>query len=151
MRLLADISTVVLPKRRVWVNIESLLFVKELPISFTLCKRVQLWLLNKVTREKKKSHLLQYQRQKQRGLRVSWKLCLNLSSCKWRRPRHGIVRYLIPLQLRQLKTLFWNRLINNNKFFSKIPRLAALRRLGSNLFHSITMEKIFEKVIFTIK
>ena len=47
-------SAVVLPKRRVWVNIESLVFVKELPISFFLCKRVQLWLLNKVTREKKK-------------------------------------------------------------------------------------------------
>ena len=53
MRLLADISTVVLPKRRVWVNIESLFVVKELPTSFTLCKRVQLWLLNNVTREKK--------------------------------------------------------------------------------------------------
>ena len=150
MRLLADISTVVLPKRRVWVNIESLLFVKELPISFTLCKRVQLWLLNKVTREKK-MHICFNIKAKNKEDSVSWKLCLNLCWRKWHRPRHGIVRYLIPLRLRQLKTLFWNGLINNNKFFSKIPRLTALRRLGSNLFHSITMEKFFEKVIFTIK
>ena len=50
------------------------------------------------------------------------------------------MRYLIPLQLWQLKTFFGNDLINFNKFFLKTLRLVALRRLGSNLFHSITVD-----------
>ena len=50
------------------------------------------------------------------------------------------MRYLIPLQLWQLNTLFGDGLINFNKFFLKTLRLAALRRLGSNLFHSITVD-----------
>ena len=45
-----------------------------------------------------------------------WKLCLNLCSRKWLRPRCSLVRYLIPLQLLQLNTLFWDGLINFTKF-----------------------------------
>ena len=50
------------------------------------------------------------------------------------------MRYLIPLQLWQLKTLFGNRLINFNNFFLKTLKLAALRRLGSSLFHSMIVD-----------
>ena len=50
------------------------------------------------------------------------------------------MRYLIPLELWQLKTLFGNGLININEFILKTLRLAGLRRLGSSLFHSITVD-----------
>ena len=64
------------------------------------------------------------------------------------------MRYLIPLELWQLKTLFGNGLININEFILKTLRLAGLRRLGSSLFHSITVDgkkRIFEKVMFSMK
>ena len=50
------------------------------------------------------------------------------------------MRYLIPLQLWQLNTLFGDGLINFNKFFLKPIRLAGLRGLGSNLFRSRTVD-----------
>ena len=43
----ADVSKEALPKRRIWVRIESLVFVRELSISLTVLKRVRLWLVNK--------------------------------------------------------------------------------------------------------
>ena len=76
----------------------------------------------------------------QNGSIVSWKLCLNLCSRKWCRSRHSLKRYLIPSQLRQIKTLFGDRPINDNKLFCKTPRLAELRRLGSNLLHSVAVD-----------
>ena len=81
--------------------------------------------------------------QEQNGFRVSWKLCLNFCSCKWftlSLVRRSLVRYLIPLQLWKLNTLFVDGLINVNKLFLKTLRPAALRRLGSNLFHSIAVD-----------
>ena len=42
MRVFANISKEALLKKRIWVNIESLVFIKELST-----KRVHLWLLNK--------------------------------------------------------------------------------------------------------
>ena len=46
----------------------------------------------------------------------------------------------------------WLKFLNFNKFFLKTLRLAALRRLGSNMFHSITLDgKKFEKVMFSVK
>ena len=50
--MFADESKEALPKRRIWVNIESLVFVKELSISLTVLKRVSLWLVNKGSKEK---------------------------------------------------------------------------------------------------
>ena len=44
------------------------------------------------------------------------------------------------LQLQQLNTLFGDGLINFNKFFLKTIRLAGLRGLRSNLFHSRTVD-----------
>ena len=50
------------------------------------------------------------------------------------------MRHLIPLQLWQLNSLFGDGLINFNKFFLKVLRLVTLRRLGSNLFHAMTVD-----------
>ena len=63
------------------------------------------------------------------------------------------MRYLIPLQLWQLKTLFGDGRINFDNFFSKILRLAAFRRLVSSLFHSVTVDgkKIVEKFAVLLK
>ena len=65
-----------------------------------------------------------------------------------------ILRYLIPLQLWQLKALFGDGPLNFNKLLLKILRLAAIRRLGSSLLHSIIMngiEEFFEKKLFSMK
>ena len=51
------------------------------------------------------------------------------------------VKYLIPLQFWKLNTLFGDSLVNYKKLSSKTLRLAALQRLGSNFFHSITVDK----------
>ena len=63
------------------------------------------------------------------------------------------MRYLIPLQLWQLKTLFGDGRINFDNFFSKTLRLAAFRRLVSSLFHSVTVDgkKIVEKFAVLLK
>ena len=71
----------------------------------------------------------------------SWKVCLNLCSCKWLRPVHSLVRYLTSLQWWQSKTLFGDDLINFNKLFLERPRLATFQKLGSNFFHSITVDR----------
>ena len=42
MEVFDDISKEALPKSRMWVNIVSLVFVKELSISLTVFKRVHL-------------------------------------------------------------------------------------------------------------
>ena len=62
------------------------------------------------------------------------------------------MRYLIPLQFWQLNTRFGGGLINFKKLFLKALRLAALRRLGSNLLHSITVDgkKEFLEVMFSM-
>ena len=132
MRVLADISKEVLPKRRIWVNIESLVYLTldclsleslvylslELSISFINCAQEGVSLISKQRAVKKKCVFLSISRPpEQNGFRVSWKLCLNLSSRKWLRPRRSLVRYLISLQLWQWNTLFWDGLINVSKFF----------------------------------
>ena len=139
--MFADVSKEALPKRRIWVNIEFLVFVKELSISLTVLKRVRLWLVNKGQQRKKCVFDSTSRPQEQNGFRVSWKLCQNLCSRKWLRARRSLVSYLISLQLWQLNTLFGDDLINFNKLFLKTLRIAALGRLGSNLFHSITVDE----------
>ena len=57
------------------------------------------------------------------------------------------MRYLIPLELWQLKSKLQQIL-----FEDSFLRLAAVRRLGSGLFHSITgWKKIFKNVMFRMK
>ena len=148
MRVFADISKEAWPKRRIWVNIESLVFVKELSISFINWAQEGASLISRQGVVKSICVFVSTSRpHEQNGFKVSWKLCLNLCSRKWLKPRCSLVRYLVPFQLWQLNTLFGDGLINFNKFFLKPLRLAALRILGSNLFRSITvdMNKFFWK------
>ena len=60
MRVFAEISKEALPKRRIWVNIELSVFVKELSIFLIVLKWLHLWLLNK-RQLKKNLYLFQYQ------------------------------------------------------------------------------------------
>lgn len=50
------------------------------------------------------------------------------------------MRNLVPLQLRQFKTLLGDSRINFNRLFLKTPRLVTVQRLRSGLFHSITAD-----------
>ena len=62
MRVFADISTEAWPKRRIWVNIESLVYVKELSISFINCAQEGASLISKQGAVKKKNvYLFQHQ------------------------------------------------------------------------------------------
>ena len=125
----------------------------ELSISFINCAQEGASLISKQRAVKKKKCVFvsTSRPHEQNGFRVSWKLCLNLCWRKWL--RRSLVRYLISLQLWQLNTLFRDGLINFNKFFLKTLRLAVLRRLWSNSFHSIIADgkKEFLKVIFSVK
>ena len=62
MRVFADISKEAWPKRRIWVNIESLVFFKELSISFINCAQERASLISKQRAVKKKNvYLFQHQ------------------------------------------------------------------------------------------
>ena len=117
-------------------------------LSLTALKKMRLWL----SKQRKKC-VFASRPHEQNGFKVSWKVPLNLCSRNWLRPMRSLVRYLISLQLWQLNTLFRDGLINFNKFFLKTLRLAVLRRLWSNSFHSIIVDgkKEFLKVIFSVK
>ena len=129
MWVVADISKEPWPKRKIWINIESLVFVKELSISFIYCTQEGESLISKQGAVKKKNCVFvsTSRPHEQNGLKVSWKLCLNLCSRKWLGPKCSLVRYLIPLHLWQLNTLFGDDLINR-LYFWKHLRLVALRR-----------------------
>ena len=70
------------------------------------------------------------------GLRVSWKLFLNLCSRRWLRPALNLVNSWICLGLWQLSTLFWDDHTNFKMLFLKILRLSDFRIL----FRSVTVE-----------
>ena len=92
--------------------------------------------------------------QLQIGLSESRKPCLNLCSRRWLNPRRSLVRYLIPLVLKQLCVLLGEGLINFKINFLNILRRSEFRIDKSRLFYSITAEgkKIFfEKIVFNIK
>ena len=79
----------------------------------------------------------------------SWKLCLNLCSCKRFIPLCNHLISRIPLELLQSKALLGKGLINFRILFLKSAKLFEFRRVGSNLFHSIIEEgeKVFEEVV----
>ena len=81
----------------------------------------------------------------------SWKLCLNLCSLKWFKPRRSHVISLIPLGLWQLYTGLAVDLINWRIFILNVRKLPELRRLGSNLFHSEIVDRKNEKIMFWFK
>ena len=114
---------------------------RTINIIFINCTQEGVSLISKQGEVKKENVFVSTSRpHKQNGFKVSWKLCLNLCSRKWLRPRCSLVRHLIPSQLWQLNSLFGDGLINFNKFFLKVLRLVTLRRLGSNLFHAMTVD-----------
>ena len=78
--------------------------------------------------------------QLQIGLSESRKPCLNLCSRRWLNPRRSLVRYLIPLVLKQLCVLLGEGLINFKIHFLNMLRLSEFRIDKSRLFHSITTE-----------
>ena len=87
--------------------------------------------------------------QMQIGLRVSWKLCLNLSSRRWLRPNLNLVINLIPLGLWRLIMEFEDGLINFKIFFLKAKKVSEFLIFKSKLFHSVTVDgkKIIPKKI----
>ena len=78
--------------------------------------------------------------QLQIGFKQSWKLCLNLRSCKWLIPTHSRVISLISLWLLQLKLLLGEGLINFRILFLKTTKLFEFRRVGSKFFYSMIVE-----------
>ena len=66
------------------------------------------------------------------GLKVSWKLCLNLCSRRWFKPNLNLVSNWIPFE-------------RTYKYFKMLPlklvKLSELRMFKSSLFHSITTEE----------
>ena len=88
-----------------------------------------------------------------KGFKNSWKLCLNLCSLKWLKPRRSRVISLIPLGLWQLYTELAVGLIKWRIFFLNVRKLSELQRLGSNLFHSeiVDGKKEFSTKCFYLK
>ena len=76
-----------------------------------------------------------------KGVKNSWKLYLNLCSLKWVKPKRSHVISLIVLELWQLYTELAAGLINWRIFFLNVTKLAELRWLGFNLFHSEIAER----------
>ena len=76
-----------------------------------------------------------------KGVKNSWKLYLNLCSLKWVKPKRSHVISLIVLELWQLYTELAAGLINWRIFFLNVTKLAELRWLGFNLFHSEIVER----------
>ena len=72
--MFADISKEAWPKRRIWVNIESLVFVKELSISFINCTQEGASVISKQGAVKKKKCVFvsTSRPHEQNGFKVSW-------------------------------------------------------------------------------
>ena len=140
IRVFVDISKEAWPKRRIWCNIKSLVFFKELSISFINCTQEGPSLISKQRAVKKKNvYLFQHQGYTNK---MDSKY---LENCVWIYAHasdldQGVVLWGIPVQLWQLNTLFGDGLINFNKFFLEALRLAALGKLRTNLFHPITVD-----------
>ena len=77
---------------------------------------------------------------KQRGLRQSWKLCLNLCSWKWLKPRHNLFISLIPIGLWQLQMLFGLGNMNFKTLLLKKATLSELRMSVSRLFYPFIVD-----------
>ena len=79
--------------------------------------------------------------QLQIGLSESRKPCLNLCSRRWLKPRRSLVRYLIPLMLKQLYVLLGEGLRNFKIHFLNMLRLSEFWIDKSRLFHSILQKE----------
>ena len=90
--------------------------------------------------------------QVQIGLSVSKKLCLNLCSFKWLRPKWRRMWKINPFGRLTLKTLLLRGFIKSKIFFLKVEYKRELRISESNLFHSTNADgkKELRKKLFLI-
>ena len=90
--------------------------------------------------------------QVQIGLSVSKKLCLNLCSFKWLRPKRRRMWKISPFGRLTLKTLLLRGFIKSKIFFLKVEYKRELRISESNLFHSTNADgkKELRKKLFLI-
>ena len=135
MLLFADISSFTKEKKN--ISQYRIISVIQRTINIINCAKEGASLITKQGAVKKKYVFVSTSRPHKQNV---WKLCLKICFRKWLKPNRSLVRYSIPLHLWQFKTLFGDGLINFNKFFLKTLRLAALRRVGSSLFRSITVD-----------
>ena len=92
--------------------------------------------------------------QQQIGFKQSRKLCLNLCSRRWIKPKPSLVISFIPIGLWQLKVLLGVGHINCKMLFWKRTNFSELLILFSRLFHSITVDgknEFFKKNMFKIE
>ena len=82
--------------------------------------------------------------QLQNGLRISWKLCLNLCSRRWLSPSRSLVSSFSPKGLWEPKILFAVGLMNLRVFDLKMLSVSELQMLESNLFRSIMVDGKYE-------
>ena len=77
---------------------------------------------------------------KQRGLRQPWKLCRNLCSRMWLKPKCNLVIILVAFGSWQISMLFGLDRMNFKILLLKTPTLSELWISGSRLFHSFIVE-----------
>ena len=100
--VLASVSNELLPKRRVLIKTGSQRSTRLLSMFTRVLTRVRLSIIY-VGQWRKCAVDSISKPQLQNGFKESWKLCLNLCSCKWLKPSRSLVINLIPLGLWQLK------------------------------------------------
>ena len=136
MRVFAVISKEALPKRR--MSQCCIISVCQTAINIINCAQEGASFITEQGIVKEKIHI-------SFNIKATWttwiqiilKTWLNLCSRKWLKPKRSLLRYLIPLQLWQLKALFADGLIKFIKLVLKTLRLAALNDVGR--------KRIFEK------
>ena len=98
--------------------------------------------------EENKQLFLFHDHNRKNRFRVSWKLCLNLCSCKWLRTSRNLIPYVMHLGLWKLNMLSGNGLTNCSKDFLKMFILVKFRISTSNLFHSRITETTKSETTF---
>ena len=109
--VLAFVSNELLPKRRVFMKIVSDGSRRLLSIFSVVLSRVRLSVIYLRQWKRKCAVNLISKPQLRSGFKESWKLRLNLCSCKWFRPSHNFVINLISLGLWLSKRLLVDDLI----------------------------------------
>ena len=82
--------------------------------------------------------------QQQSGLRVSWKLCLNMCLRRWLSSSRSLASSFTPIGLWQSKELFQVGLMNFKIFDIKVLSASELQLFESNLLNSIMVDWKYE-------
>ena len=110
------------PYSNVWVKEESVLSNNLQSIFLIVLKREDQSLLQIGQWSRKCEVDSTSPRHLHNGFSESWKLCLNLCSRRWLRPRRSLVRNLIPCRLWHSNTLLIEGLINFRMAFLKVHK-----------------------------